>query len=228
MRPEQPPPPETILSLELQGVEEGPVAGGVQEVRLQTDGGVIDCRYHAAFKGDAAVLWVFGTGGGLGGPAGGVYTRLAEKLVDDGIASLRLDYRFPGRFEQCVLDTLMGLGYLDMRGRERVALVGHSFGGAVVIEAGVESPAVVAVAALSSQTPGTQRVDQLSPRPLLVLHGTEDEVLPFTCSHDIYSRAKDPKTLRLLQGCRHGLDEGRDELDRELLAWLRRALAEPM
>ena len=40
-------------------------------------------------------------------------------------------------------------------GRQRIVLVGHSFGGAVVITAGALNPKVVAVAALSSQLFGT-------------------------------------------------------------------------
>lgn len=49
---------------------------GVRRVRILTDDG-IECRYHPALLGDAAVLWIFGAGGGLGGPAGGMYIRLA-------------------------------------------------------------------------------------------------------------------------------------------------------
>jgi alpha-beta hydrolase superfamily lysophospholipase len=211
-------------SLELHAVEQGPTIDGVEEVRLVTDDGVIDCRFHPAAAGSAAVVWVGGAGGGLHGPAGGLYPRLAGQLVPAGIASLRLHYRRPNDLEECVLDTLLGVAYLGTRGRARVALVGHSFGGAVVIAAGVESPSVVAVAALSSQTSGTRHVSRLSPRPLLLLHGDSDEVLPATCSHDLYRRAGEPKEMTLYPGCRHGLDECREQVDRDLLGWLRRVL----
>jgi alpha-beta hydrolase superfamily lysophospholipase len=213
------------VSLELHAVEQGPTIDGVEEVRLVTDDGVIDCRFHPAAVGSAAVIWVGGAGGGLDGPAGGLYPRLAGRLVPEGIASLRLHYRRPNDLEECVLDTLLGVAYLGTRGRARVALVGHSFGGAVVIAASVESPAVVAVAALSSQTYGTRHVSRLSPRPLLLLHGDSDEVLPASCSHDLYRRAGEPKEMTLYPGCRHGLDECREEVDRDLLGWLRRVLA---
>jgi alpha-beta hydrolase superfamily lysophospholipase len=123
-----------------------------------------------------------------------------------------------------VLDTLLGVSYLGTRGRTRVALVGHSFGGAVVISAGAVSDQVVAVAPLSSQTYGTELVDQVSPRPLLLLHGADDEILPDACSRDIYQRAREPKQIKIYPGCRHGLDACRDEVDRDLLAWLRTVL----
>ena len=215
------------LSLELRDVERGPAEDGAEHLALRTSAGTIDCRFHDAPRGDIAVLWVFGAGGGLGGPAGGLYPRLARQLVGDGVASLELDYRRPGDLPSCVLDVLLGVGYLGTLGRSRVVLVGHSFGGAVVIAAGAANEAVIAVAALSSQTYGTELVGQLSPRPLLLMHGTADEVLPDTCSRAIHQRAREPKRLVLYPGCRHGLDQCREELDRDLLGWLREVTATP-
>jgi fermentation-respiration switch protein FrsA (DUF1100 family) len=218
----------TTLSLELRGVEQGPVVDGVEHLRLQTDAGLISCRYHEAAAGDAAVVWVGGAAGGFEGPARGLYPRLAGQLVGDGIASLRLDYRHPNFIETCVLDTLMGTVYLSTRGRLRVALVGHSFGGAVAITAGALSDAVAAVAALSSQTYGTELVSELTPRSLLLIHGEADEVLPDACARDIFARAEEPRTLLVYPDCGHGLDECRDRVDHDLTVWLRRVLAPPL
>ncbi|WP_119154591.1 alpha/beta hydrolase [Caldimonas tepidiphila] len=208
------------FTLELRSIGSAPDEDGVEAVRLHTDAGTIDCRYHAGGPGEAAVLWVFGAGGGLGGPAGGLYTRLAKRLAPEGIASLRLDYRRPAELVPCVLDVLMGIGYLGTRGRSRVVLVGHSFGGAVVIASGALSEAVIGVAALSSQTAGADAVADLSPRPLLLMHGTDDEILPDLCSRDLYRRAGEPRRLLLYEGCRHGLDQCRDEIDRDLGEWI--------
>lgn len=112
------------------------------------------------------------------------------------------------------------MAWLAAQGAPRLALFGHSFGGAVVIRAGAASPAVVAVTAPLSQSLGTQGVAALAPRSLFLLHGTDDEVLPVRCSEDIFRRAREPKVLLRL-ACRHGLDECRDTVDRELGAWLR-------
>lgn len=212
--------PDGSLSLTLQRVERSPEPGGAERLVFHTDAGAIACRFHPAATGDAAVLWVFGSGGGLGGPAGGVYTRLGGRLREAGVASLELDYRRPGRLEMCVTDVLLGVAWLTGQGRSRIVLVGHSFGGAVVIAAGAASGAVVAVAALSSQTAGTEAVGALSPRPVLFAHGSADEILPAACSRDLYARAGEPKQLVLYPGCRHGLDGCRDALDRDLTAWL--------
>ena len=97
----------------------------------------------------------------------------------------------------------------------------------MVITAGAAGDAVIAVAALSSQSSGTQAVAALAPRPLLVAHGTDDEVLPDRTSRDIHARAREPKRLILYPGCRHGLDACRDALDRDLLGWIREVAAAP-
>ena len=77
----------TRSPLTLRGVERGPgQPEGTEDLRLLTDAGSIPCRLHPA-PGDRAVLWVFGAGGGLGGPAGGLYSRLGHKLRAEGIAS---------------------------------------------------------------------------------------------------------------------------------------------
>lgn len=209
------------VSIVLESVRQSGVVNGVEALVFQTNAGNIIARYHEADEAEAAVVWVGGAGGGLDGPAGGLYPRLAAQLARQPIASLRLHYRFPSNLENCVMDTLLGLNYLRMqRGHERMALVGHSFGGAVVINAGALMKNVVAVAALSSQTYGTGLADELSPRPLLLMHGTADEILPDRCSQQIYERAHEPKEIRFYKGCRHGLDECRQQVDNDLLNWL--------
>jgi fermentation-respiration switch protein FrsA (DUF1100 family) len=171
------------------------------------------------------VVWVGGAGGGLDGPAAGLYGTLARDLAANyGVAGLRLHYRFPNHLDDCVLDTLMGVAWLrGAEGIARAALVGHSFGGAVVIAAaaGSEAGAVSAVAPLSTQTFGaTAAVAQVAPRPILFLHGTADEILPPTCSTSLFARAGEPKRIKLYPGARHGLEEAREELIADLRAWL--------
>lgn len=214
------------FSLELRAVQPGRTENGVQHLSLQTDAGDIVARFHPAPAGNAAVVWVGGAGGGLDGPAGGLYPRLAGQLVTDNVASLRLHYRRPNDLPACVLDTLLGIAYLGSEhGRTRVVLAGHSFGGAVVITAGAIDDAVVGVAALSSQTYGTESVSALSPKPLLLQHGTADEILPDACSRDLFRRAGEPKQIFLYPGCGHGLDACRNDVDRDLLAWIRQTVA---
>jgi len=201
------------------------VVEGVEELTLQTNVGDIVALLHPALEGAPTVVWVGGAGGGLDGPAWGMYPRLAGRLAAEGIASLRLHYRRPNHLEDCVADTLLGAAYLvQQRGYRRVALVGHSFGGAVVISAGALGDDITAVVAMSSQTYGTDLAPQISPRPLLLLHGTADEILSHRCSENIYARARQPKELLLYNGCRHGLDECREQVDEAVTSWLTKEL----
>ena len=211
------------IEVELREATHRRLSPGLDEVRLVTDSGVIDCRFHPAEEAVAGVVWVGGEEGGLEGPAGGMYPRLAGQFVDERIASLRLDYRHPGQLVACVLDTLLGIGWMEAAGIERIGLVGHSFGGAVAITAGALHDAVAAVAALSSQSAGTRLAAELAPTPLLLMHGSEDMVMPASGSQDIYRRAKAPKGLRMLSAG-HDLDACRDEVDRALSEWLKKTL----
>ncbi|MFC7668048.1 alpha/beta hydrolase [Hymenobacter humi] len=171
--------------------------------------------------------WAARAAGSMGRP--GACTRAwRARLAARGIASLRLHYRRPNQLEDCVMDTLIGAEYLALKcGYQSIALVGHSFGGAVVIAAGALSNTVTAVVAMSSQTYGTDLVPRISPRPLLLLHGSADEVLSDACSRYIYAHAKEPKELRLYPGCGHGLDECREQVDTEVVGWLVKQLTAP-
>ena len=169
------------------------------------------------------IIWVWGARGGFAGPADGIYRDLSVELKGE-ITSVRIDYRQPNVIHECVMDTLVGVSFLTGTGHSEIALVGHSFGGAVVISAAPFSPAVKAVAALSSQTLGAREADRVSPRPLLLAHGEADTRLPSYCSEQIYSWAEEPKELALYPGAGHGLTECKDELRDMLRDWLTKSL----
>ncbi len=167
---------------------------------------------------------VGGAGGGIHGPAG-IYEVLAESLLHEGVVGLRLDYRRPNHLGECVADVLAALEHLSGQGIARAALVGWSFGGAVVIEAGARSEIVVGVATVASQTYGTGSVRLLAPKSLLLLHGTADRTLPDRCSRDLYARAREPRELVLYPGGDHGLTRHRRQVLEKLLGWSRDLLS---
>ncbi|MBI2329051.1 MAG: alpha/beta fold hydrolase [Chloroflexi bacterium] len=205
--------------LKLIRVESQPLSGARARVTLTTARGDIETIFHPA-TGASGVVWVCGSRGGLDGPSFGIFDTLSQQLIYQGLSSLRLDYRLPGDFNQCVLDVLVGVDFLQQKGVDKVALVGHSFGGAVVIMAGTMSHQVKAVVGLASQTFGAHRVHELSPRPLLLIHGERDRNLPARCSEDIYQWAREPKELVIYQGCGHFLRECHQELADRLKGWL--------
>ena len=217
-----PPDDDGGLGLEIRRVAADPQPDGTLLVEIETSRGPIPAIFHPHEGSDGAVVWLSGAIGGFDGPADGVYTDLASNLVGRGITSLRLNYRRPGELRECALDALAGVSMLKGLGARRVALVGHSFGGAVVIVAGALSPLVVAVAALSSQTYGATGAARLAPRPLLLIHGEDDTRLSSTCSQQIYDWALEPKQLILYPGAGHSLRECGTELREALANWLLR------
>lgn len=191
-----------------------------RQVRLYIENGSIVCRYYDATRATAAVLWLGGVGGGLDSPAHDLFDRLATELKDRQISSLRLRYRQSSDLEASVEDALVGLEFLEQRGVKRAVTVGYSFGGAVAIQAGAASTLVVAVAALASQSAGTDGANRISPRPLLLVHGGKDTVLPVECSRLIYERALEPKELVILPEASHCFDESEAELHQLLRNWI--------
>ncbi len=193
---------------------------------LRTNRGDIRAILHAAPESTRAVVWVCGARGGFGGPASGMYAELAEEFVGQGITSLRLDYREANNIQECALDLLAGVNFLRARGYGPAVVVGHSFGGAVVIAGGACSDHVAGVVSLSPQTYGAQGAGMLSPTPLLVAHGKADTRLPFSCAVAIYDWAKEPRELVLYEGAEHRLDECRGELMDFLREWIPKRLGD--
>ena len=185
---------------------------GELALEIETSRGTIAAALHPCEGKTGCAIFIGGAvAGGGDGPAGGVYLRLSRELVARGVSSLRIGYRDPGEFGECVLDALAACSFLKGIGAERAVIVGHSFGGAVAIKAGELAPLATAVAALSSQRFGTAEVGSLG-KPLLLVHGSADSVLLPRASEDIFERAAEPKRLVILEGAGHGLSEAADEV----------------
>ena len=195
-------------------------------IKFLTNRGKLKGIIHRAENANRAVIWVCGARGGFGGPGPGTYARLSEQMTGQGITSLRLDYRFPNDLLECVLDLVVGVNYLKENGYGPVVVVGHSFGGAVVVAAGASSDHIKGVVSLSPQTYGAGMAGQVAPRKLLVAHGKADTRLPFSCALQIYEWAKEPKEVVLFEGAEHRLEECRDELETLLSAWIPATLDE--
>jgi len=213
------------LELQIRQVAAHPDDDGNLRVMIETTRGQIRGVLHPCATAPGAAIYVGGAMGGLQGPANDLYQRLADRLRPS-ISGLRIHYRKPGEFFECVLDVLAGVSFLRGVGAGDVALVGHSFGGAVVIKAGEIAPQVTGVAALSSQLYGTRGVERLG-KPLLLVHGMRDGVLDHAASEDIHARAREPKRLVLYAEADHTLRQCAEELEGLLAAWLPSVVSGP-
>ena len=202
---------------------EGDVGEGIL---FRTSRGEIKGILHRSPKAKQGVVWVCGARGGFGGPGLGTYQRLAEEFTFQDITSLRLDYRQANSLDECVMDLLVGVAGLKGLGCRPVVVVGHSFGGAVVIAAGAASEQISGVVSISPQTYGAAEAGQISPRPILLVHGKADTRLPYSCAMQIHEMAQEPKKLVLFEGAEHRLEECRDELEDLLREWIPETLAE--
>jgi pimeloyl-ACP methyl ester carboxylesterase len=207
------------VTLRITGVEPGDEIAGARRVTVATTRGAIPLMLHSAQEKGRAVLCVSGAIGGFDGPSM-LYPRLGLEMPRRGLTIARLDYREPNEFGECLVDAMAALTFLSGIGHERIALIGHSFGGAVAVNAGTLSPNVTTVIALSSQLAGAHVVGDLAPKPLLLIHGGADTILPHESSQALYDRAGEPKTIRILPGVGHGLAEAQDEVFELVSAWL--------
>ena len=173
---------------------------------------------------------VGGFNGGYDGPDK-MFPDLADQLGERSISTLRLHYRvisMPGIVEECSYDAQAACAWLgEAHGIGRIGLVGHSFGGAVVIDAAARREDVKAVVALATQNAGTEMAPFVAPAALLLLHGSADDRLPPACSLDVFVRASQPKHVKVLEGATHSLRQARVEVLELTLDWLTRRLSPP-
>lgn len=212
--------PEEDLDLRVLRVAAAPSdVLGAYRILLDTSRGEIEGLLHAVEGGSGAVICVGGAMGGLDGPADALYARLPTLLEAASVTVLRLNYREPNKLDECVLDVLGGCSFLKGIGATDVVLVGHSFGGAVVIKAGELAPIVRGVVSMSPQLFGTRQVESLG-RPLLLVHGMSDSILSHEASEDIYRRALEPKRMVLYAEAGHSLIQAKDQIDELLAEWI--------
>lgn len=163
-------------------------------------------------------------------------------------------------------DVRAAVRYLQNRGLAQIGGWGMSMGGAALIRAAVDTPAIAAIVTegtfdrvahvaakrvrdrgyplsrmlaqailteasrevgidLTSQDP-VDLVGRLSPRPILVIHGTEDATSVVSNGHRLYRAAGYPKELFIVQGAAHTrcYQDSPGEYERRVLAFYRRYL----
>jgi pimeloyl-ACP methyl ester carboxylesterase len=210
------------FELMIQGSRRGLSVEGYEPITVETDHGGIDLRLYGVPEARVAAVFVGDAAGGWDSPGRGrLFSDLCTDFQNMGMAALRVRYRHPNDLVECALDLLTGVRFLANDGVEIAALVGHSFGGAVVAQVAANADGVRTIVLLSTQSHGVEGIAQVSRGcSSLLVHGTADEILPPSCSRYAYDLAPEPKRLSLYEGARHGLDEGGERLRREVRDWI--------
>lgn len=213
------------IMLQKMWIERNEEIEGLYRVQIDTTGGGISgTLLQTDPPSRVAVILVPGFFGSKRGPIVELYDRLAKSLYQKGIATLRVEHRDPDDFESCVLDVMVSAYVLNSASVEHFILVGHSAGAAVAISAASENVAVAGVAALSCQKAHTDAVSTLTPRPLLMIHGSEDDIIPIEEAQDVFSRAGEPKTFQAFKGS-HDLHAEHREIASLLQSWIEEVAA---
>ena len=63
-------------------------------------------------------------------------------------------------------------------------------------------------------------IDRISPRPILLVHGDADELIPLDHAGKLYKKAKEPRELRIIQGAKHRMRVEKAAMD-FALDWLK-------
>jgi dienelactone hydrolase len=198
---------------------------GFRPVDIETSRGVTSTRWYFAPDSNVGVVYVGGVGGGFDSPAHDLYPRLCREFAAGGVHGLRVRFRNAVDLDEAAFDVMAGVAFMESQGVERLGFVGHSFGGAVVIRAATVAPSARTVVAISTQGHGAEVVTEMAENvSLLLLHGEGDQVLPPSMSEFVYSRAHEPKELRIIPEGSHVLDEVSEAVHEEVHDWLAREL----
>jgi dienelactone hydrolase len=202
------------------------VTPGLRHIEGFTLEGLLTFLWHGDPGAERVVLMCGGAMGGLLGPANGLYHDLGTTLASEGMGAIRVGYRRPNDLPACVLDVAGAADLAHRNGGRRFVVMGHSFGGAVAVGAGCLLRSMVAgVVTLSTQSAGCENAAALR-RPLVLMHGDRDELLPVMASQAVQAMAGAGE-LEVLPGAGHLLVEVADHLRTRLHAWISEAFARP-
>ena len=213
-------------SLGVLAAQEVEVTDDLDHVELFTMTGLVTLLWHGPRQAADVVLMCGGAMGGLLGPADGLYHDLGTRFSPLDVGTIRVGYRRPNDLEACVIDVAAAAELAGRVGARRFVVVGHSFGGAVALNAGVAlGRHAVGVVTLSTQSAGCEHAELLGDTPLLLVHGMDDEILPPAASEVVRMMAGSGE-LVLLPGTGHLLREAGPDLRSRLAAWIPDRFAE--
>ncbi len=198
----------------------------LRHIEMYTRRGLLSLFWHEP-HGTAQPVGVVMVGGAMGGtmgPGDGLYPQWGVTLAELGIPSIRLSYRKPNDMDSCCVDVAAAVQMLIGSGADKVVLMGHSFGGAVVVRVGVGlSEMVSGVVTFATQSAGCEVAAGLQGRPFLLFHGSEDSILPVESSEVVRAMAG-TGDLHILPGDDHLLAKSHDAINEIVMPWLKDVL----
>lgn len=196
-------PAAALESFAMQDVRLGP---NLRLVEVHTMRGLLGLLWHGPVDAEELVVLCPGAMGGMLGPSRGMFHALGQDLAGEGIATVSVDYRRPNDIQSCVLDAVATVDLGAQSGATRIVSIGHSFGGAIALNVGVIlSGSVAGVCLLSTQSAGCERAAAIAPRPFLLIHGDQDEILPPESSLAVRELAGGHGEVVIVPGEGHGL-----------------------
>ncbi len=193
----------------------------LDHLEIYTMEGLLTVLWHGSSELANLVVCVGGAMGGLLGPDGGLYHQLGRRLPEQGIGVARVSYRRPNDLSSCVHDTLAVMELAARHGAQQFITLGHSFGGAVAIQAAahLDAGSVPGVVTFATQSAGCEPAEKLGDRNLLFFHGTDDQILPHYSSEMVRLLAGTGE-LVTVDGADHMLHPAGDEILARLLEHL--------
>jgi fermentation-respiration switch protein FrsA (DUF1100 family) len=216
-----------------------------EEVWLQTGDGVkINAIYHSDPESKQVLLWFHGNAENIGYDLDHL-----KALAQIGTNIMEVDYRGYGKSEGhpdeagVYRDADAAYDYLieqrNIRSRD-IIIYGHSLGGAVavdlasrrpcgalIVESSFTSAAAIAhrmfplpfiAYVIKSRFDSEKKIGEVR-APILIVHGTQDEVIPFTMGQQLFAASREPKRFCPIEGAGHNdlLEVGGDAY----VAWLK-------
>lgn len=208
-------PLEMLNALAVQEVE---ISSDLRHIEIYTNEGLLTLLWHGPREATEVVVMGGGAMGGMLGPAEGLYHALGVRLGEQGVGSVRVGYRRPNDLPACVHDMGAAADLCARHGATSFVTVGHSFGGAVAIQSGVAlMDHVVGVVTLATQSAGCEVAEDFT-KPLLLLHGDSDQILPHMASEMV--RMMCGGELVILAGADHLLTSAREQIETKLMEWI--------
>jgi pimeloyl-ACP methyl ester carboxylesterase len=213
--------PQPLESLGILGHQSVELRPGLVHHEIATWEGMLTLLWHGPTDAAHVLLTMGGALGSLLGPAEGLYHDLGGELVERGIGTIRVGYRAPNDLERCLHDVLAAAELAQRAGASDFVTMGHSFGGAVAVQAGAAlEERCRGVVTLATQSAGCEEGEVLERDrvPVLLIHGDEDTILPFFASQMV--QLMTGGELVILPGADHRLTAAGDDIRDRLRTWV--------